>query len=52
METRVQEVRAGVRGGIDAARQGSTTGSTGRSGIIESSVDAPPAAGPDSEFDA
>lgn len=51
METRVQEVRAGVRGGIDAARQGGTT--TTRSGIIESSIDAaPPAAGPESEFDA
>ena len=52
METRVQEVRAGVRGGIDAARQGGGAGSTGRSSIVDPSIDAAPAAGPESEFDA
>lgn len=53
METRVQEVRAGVRGGIDAARH-SGTDTRRRSTIIQSPLDdAPPAppAGAESELD-
>lgn len=51
METRVQEVRAGVRGGIDAARNNDS--SVRRTGIIESPTDAaPPVADHESEFDA
>jgi gas vesicle protein len=52
METRVQEVRAGVRGGIDAVRQGGAD--TARpGGMIDTSVETgPPASGPESEFDA
>lgn len=44
METRVKEVRAGVRGGVDAVRQGRT---------LDPSVEPiPPVAGSESEFDA
>lgn len=51
METRVQEVRAGVRGGIDAARHNDT--SARRTTIIENAADAaPPVIDHDSELDA
>lgn len=55
METRVQEVRAGVRGGVDAVRHSSGPETARRSTIIESPLDdTPPVrpAGAESEFDA
>ncbi|MBR9989940.1 MAG: YtxH domain-containing protein [Gemmatimonadetes bacterium] len=51
METRVQEVRAGVRGGINAARHSPET-EPGRPRAADSSSVVPPAAGSESEFDA
>ena len=54
MEIRVQEVRAGVRGGVDAARHGAD--SSRRSSIIESPTDqappVPPVPASESDFDA